>query len=70
MAGAHLRLPGTSEGSDGWVWVNRGAIDAEPKSLLGLGTSEAIPEPGFACLGDGFLVAATQGQGKARPPAG
>ena len=24
----------TFEGSDGWVWVNRGAIDAEPKSLL------------------------------------
>jgi predicted dehydrogenase len=24
----------TFEGTDGWVWVNRGAIDAEPKSLL------------------------------------
>jgi len=24
----------TFEGPDGWVWVNRGAIDAEPKSLL------------------------------------
>ena len=24
----------TFEGSDGWVWVNRGAIEAEPKSLL------------------------------------
>lgn len=24
----------TFEGQDGWVWVNRGAIDAEPKSLL------------------------------------
>ena len=24
----------TFEGSDGWVWVNRGVIDAEPKSLL------------------------------------
>ena len=24
----------TFEGSDGWVWVNRGGIDAEPKSLL------------------------------------
>ena len=24
----------TFEGTDGWVWVNRGAIEAEPKSLL------------------------------------
>ncbi|HUT89039.1 MAG TPA: Gfo/Idh/MocA family oxidoreductase [Thermoguttaceae bacterium] len=24
----------TFEGTDGWVWVNRGAIDAHPKSLL------------------------------------
>lgn len=24
----------TFEGTDGWVWVNRGRIDAEPKSLL------------------------------------
>jgi predicted dehydrogenase len=24
----------TFEGADGWVWVNRGAIEAEPKSLL------------------------------------
>jgi predicted dehydrogenase len=24
----------TFEGTDGWVWVNRGAIDAQPKSLL------------------------------------
>lgn len=24
----------TFEGPDGWVWVNRGAIDAQPKSLL------------------------------------
>src|SRR3990172_3838280 len=24
----------TFEGPDGWVWVNRGAIEAEPKSLL------------------------------------
>jgi predicted dehydrogenase len=24
----------TFEGPDGWVWVNRGAIDAEPRSLL------------------------------------
>ena len=24
----------TFEGSDGWIWVNRGAIDASPKSLL------------------------------------
>jgi predicted dehydrogenase len=24
----------TFEGTEGWVWVNRGAIDAEPKSLL------------------------------------
>jgi predicted dehydrogenase len=24
----------TFEGTDGWVWVNRGAIDAKPKSLL------------------------------------
>lgn len=24
----------TFEGPDGWIWVNRGAIDAEPKSLL------------------------------------
>jgi hypothetical protein len=24
----------TFEGSEGWVWVNRGAIEANPKSLL------------------------------------
>jgi hypothetical protein len=31
----------TFEGSDGWVWVTRGAIEANPKSLL---SAEAAPD--------------------------
>lgn len=37
----------TFEGTEGWVWVTRGAIDAEPKSLLtaSIGASETrLPE--------------------------
>lgn len=36
IAGGHRDIRGGTKwiGSDGWVWVNRGALDAHPKSLL------------------------------------
>ena len=36
FAGGHSDIRGGTKwiGPDGWVWVNRGGIDAEPKSLL------------------------------------